>query len=117
GWGETVKRDRGAHAVSGDGLAGDADPAARRRNEARNVVEKRRFAAAARTEEAEEFGCRDIEADVVDGVDPPRRRVIDERDIADFDMGHLGSSCGSLSKGERARTQSRFPAGPNAPSP
>ena len=89
--GEILEHDAAVHAVAGDRLAADADLAARRADESRDDVEKRRLAAAARPDDADEFGRRDIEAHRIDGRHAARGGVVDERDVADFDMGHAAT--------------------------
>jgi hypothetical protein len=76
--GEILEHHAAVHAVAGDRLAVDADLARGRRNEARDDVEEGRLAAAARADDADEFGRRDIEAHRVDGVHAPGGRVVEE---------------------------------------
>jgi hypothetical protein len=90
--GEILKHHAAVLAVAGDRLAAEADLAAGRRDEAGDDVEQRRLAAAARADDAHEFRGRDVEADRVDGVHAARRRIVEQRNVADFDMGHCGHS-------------------------
>ena len=53
-----------------------------------NDVEQRRLAAAGRPDDAEEFRLLDIEARGLHADHPAGRRVIDQRDVANLDMGH-----------------------------
>ncbi len=58
-----------------------------RRQEAGDHVEQRRLAAAGGTDDAEKLGSVDIEADVLDARHLAAGRVVDQRDVADFDRG------------------------------
>ena len=86
--GEILEHDAAVHAVAGDGLAADADLAGGGREKAGDDVEQRRLAAARRADQAEELRGLDVEADVLHAGDPAGGRVVDQRDVADLDMGH-----------------------------
>ena len=86
--GEILEHDAAIHAVAGDGLAADADLAGGRRQKSGDDIEQRRLAAARRADQTEEFRRLDVEAYSLDAGDPPGRRIVDERDLADLDMGH-----------------------------
>src|SRR5262249_868452 len=90
--GEILEHDAAVHAVPAHRLAADADLAAARRNETGDDVEQRRLAAAAWTDDADELRLLDVEARALHALHPPGRRVVDERDVANLDMGHQWSS-------------------------
>ena len=75
-------------AVAADRLAGDADVAGSRGNKSGDHVEQGRLAATRRADEAKEFRSLDVEADAGDGRNLAGRRVVGERNVADFDVGH-----------------------------
>src|SRR5256885_4476255 len=86
--GKVLEYDAAVEAVAADRLAGDADLAGGRGEKAGDHVEQRRLAAARRADEAKEFRSLDVEADAGDGRNLAGRGVVDERNVADFDMGH-----------------------------
>src|SRR5262249_36960944 len=59
-----------------------------RGEEAGDAVEQGRLTAARRADDAEEFRRFDIEAHSRDARNLAGRGVVDERDVADFDMSH-----------------------------
>src|SRR5258708_33874690 len=73
---------------AGPGCAAHADSPAGRLEEAGDDVEQCRLAATRWTQEAEKLGGRDVEADAAEAGHAAARRVVDERDVADLDMGH-----------------------------
>ena len=56
--------------------------------EAGDDVEQRRLAAAGRADDAEELGVLDIDADILHARHLAAGRVVDERNVADFDRQH-----------------------------
>ena len=86
--GEILEHDAAVHAAPGDRLAADPDFARGGREEAGDDVEQRRLAAAGRADDAQEFRRGEAEARGLDGVNLAARRVIDERNVADFDGKH-----------------------------
>ena len=86
--GEVLEHHAAVEAVAGDDLAADADLARGGAEKARDDVEQGRLAAARGAHDAKEFGSLDIDADAVDAGDLTRRRVVGERDVGDFDVGH-----------------------------
>ena len=85
--GEILEHDAAVHAVAVDLLAADADLAGGRRDEAGDDVEQRGLAAAGRADDADELGGADVEADVLDAGHLAGGRVVDQRNVADFDRG------------------------------
>src|SRR5262249_20435961 len=69
-------------------LARDADFSRARAEKTRHDIQKRRLAAPARPNDAEEFRGFNAEAHAANGRDGPARGLINERDIACLDMGH-----------------------------
>ena len=87
--GEILEHHAAVLAVALHRLAADRDHAAGRLQEAGDDVEQRGFAAAGRPDDAEEFGLLDVEACALDAGDLAGRGVIDQRHVADFNMGHF----------------------------
>ena len=86
--GKVLKHHAAVGAVTADGFAADADFACGGGEKAGDDVEQRRLTAAGGADDAQEFRGLDVEADARDARDLPGGRVVDERDVADFDMGH-----------------------------
>src|SRR5712671_4644130 len=85
---KVLEHNAAVGALAADGLTADADLAAGRRQKSRDDVKERGLAAARGTQQAEELRLLHLEADAVDAGHAPRRCVVDERDVADFDVRH-----------------------------
>src|SRR6478672_8244855 len=85
---EILEHDAAVSALSADGLAADADLATGRREKSRDDVKERSLAAARWSQQAEELRLLHVKANAVDRADASGRRVVDERDVADFDVRH-----------------------------
>src|SRR5215472_577440 len=85
---EILEYDPAVHAGARDRCAADPDLASGRRQEAGHDVQKRRLAAPARPDDAEEFGHLDAKTHALDGRHRPAWRLVGERDVARLDMGH-----------------------------
>src|SRR5215467_9400038 len=85
--GEVLKHHAAVGAVTADRFAADADLARGGGEKAGDDVEQRRLTAARGPDDAKELRGLDVEADAGDARDLPGGRVVDERDVADFDMG------------------------------
>src|SRR5262245_19198113 len=90
-----LEHDAAVGALAADGLTADPDFAAGRLKESCDDIEQRGLAAARGTNEAEELRLLHVEADAIDTGHTPGRRVVDEGDIADFNVRHRrsGSTC------------------------
>src|SRR5207245_2839169 len=86
--GEVLKHHAAVGAVTADRFAADADFARGGGEKAGDDIEQRRLTAARGADDAKELRGLDVEADAGDARDLPGGRVVDERDVADFDMGH-----------------------------
>jgi hypothetical protein len=87
--GKILEHHAAIEAVTGDRFAADADLTGAGEEKARDDIEQRRLTAAGRADDAEEFRCLDVEAHVRDPRDLARGRIVDQRDVGHFDMGHL----------------------------
>ena len=86
--GEILKHDAAVHAVAGHGLAADADFAVGGVEKAGDDVEQRGLAAARRSHQAKKLGRFHVEAHARDARHGACGRIVGERDVADFDVGH-----------------------------
>src|SRR5262245_61183505 len=86
--GEVLKHHAAVGAVTADRFTSDADLARGGGEKAGDDIEQRRLTAARAPDDAKELRGLDVEADARDARDLPGGRVVDERDVADFDMGH-----------------------------
>src|SRR5262245_59757547 len=75
-----------------DLLAVDPDFARYRRQEAGDDIEQRRLAAAGWPDDADELGSADIQSDFLDARHFAPRRVVDQRNVANFDGDHVTDS-------------------------
>src|SRR3954471_8920388 len=97
--------------MAGDGLTADADFPGGGFQEPRNDVEKRRLAAAARADDAEELRRFHAEAGGLHAGNAAARRVVDERNITHFDVRHRVSRHSRASAGITRRTEHLSNAG------
>src|SRR6185312_6929739 len=88
---EVLKHDAAIEALAGNGLAADLDLTLARREESRDDVEHRGFAAAAGADEAQEFRFFEIEINVLYRRDGAAGRFIDQRNVTHVDMRHSRS--------------------------
>src|SRR5476651_2652049 len=88
---KVLKHDAAIHSMSGHGLAADADLSAGRHEKPRDDIEQRRLAAARRTHETQKFGLLDVEAYALHALHLAGGRVVDQRYVLYFDVGHQSS--------------------------
>src|SRR5687767_4327342 len=89
--GEVLENDAAVGAVAVDRLAADLDFAVGRLEEAGQNVEQSGLAAAARPHQTKEFRALKAEAGAIDRVHRARRCVVDQRNVANLDIGHCHS--------------------------
>src|SRR2546421_4381323 len=86
--GKVLENHPAIEPVSANGLAGNADFAARGAKKAGNDVEQGRLAATGGADNAKELGCLEGKAHAVDTRDLARRSVVDERNAGNFNVRH-----------------------------
>src|SRR5215470_2043668 len=85
---EILEHHTAVHAMTGYRLVADPDLAAGRTEKAGNKIEQCRLATAGWTNNAQELGRGNTNAGVIDCLHGSTRRVVDQRNIANFDIGH-----------------------------
>ena len=105
--GEVLEHDAPIGTVTADSFAADADFAGGRGEKTGDHVEQRRLTAARWTDDAQEFRGLDVEAYPGDARDLPGGCIVNDRDVADFDVRHRRDLRAAVIDGMPIRGQTR----------